>query len=289
MKTRNMPFSEKARTWLRRSYKLGRWTAEHSRRVVASIFIQENGRTICHYHTNSDKSSSTNDFSVQTKPGKFGHAVTGVPYEPEKCDRLNAEALQEWKDNHNSFSHLEPNPDATNPEERRKSRDITTPNPNFTLERVLEFFPVKDDRHVLHCGCLLDEVLFDYSVWKRVPLRSVSTGAREGLGSPLQPRERLFLYSMARAFNFSTDMFYSFTDDAPIPVAILSSQQWQAQADKLAEYAAKVKAAEDEKVRVAADKQREKELEAKKRTGEYVEIEELQDGDLSPVQFSDSE
>ncbi|KAJ2920578.1 hypothetical protein H1R20_g16518, partial [Candolleomyces eurysporus] len=86
-------------------------------------------------------------------------------------------------------------------------------NPHFTLQNVLSFFLVKNGRHILHCGCILEDALMDLYMWKTVKLRSISRDIEETFGKPVKPRERAYMVeSMDHLCSFVEDL-YEYKDD----------------------------------------------------------------------------
>jgi hypothetical protein len=121
----NLFFSHNARTWIRRGQDVLPIAASHSLKLAASMLILLNGRTACPYHC-THKEPKPKD----VKSEAVG-TVTGTSY-PRK---------------------LAPNKDPSYLDRptRIDSRGIERPakpnsyNPNFTLERVLEFFILEPD------------------------------------------------------------------------------------------------------------------------------------------------
>ncbi|KAJ2935061.1 hypothetical protein H1R20_g1995, partial [Candolleomyces eurysporus] len=84
-------------------------------------------------------------------------------------------------------------------------------NPNFTLENVLKFFPMKHGRRILHCGCLYEHVLIDFWLWKGFALTSLSHPERmEGFGMPLKPRERYLFCLGLKSFCVTLENLYEY-------------------------------------------------------------------------------
>jgi hypothetical protein len=154
--------------------------------------------------------------------------VTGVPYAPEKAEKTDKKTegteiktpLYEKE-----FSHIE-RPAPAKKKGRGRSRvDPLDPNPNFTLKRVMDFFPknAAGERY-LHCGCLLEEVLVDFHYWKLIHLTSPSTGITEGVGRPFRPRDRQILCYILAQFSFFPFDLYDYNEDWE-PVTVLDHRQ----------------------------------------------------------------
>jgi hypothetical protein len=170
-----------------------------SRLLLLQIFILKNHLTQCHYHTATERGKDAkNDFNRHSgKDAK--HTVTGVPYKASKtvvassnvCDRL---------------PHLQP-----------RSVDILTKSASpplkhvntagtLTLDELYSFYPLKNGRYTLHCGCDLEEVLLDFFIWKTSqPLSSHSKGLKEEYGTPLAPRQRLYQFITMKTLHFRLD------------------------------------------------------------------------------------
>ncbi|KAJ2919090.1 hypothetical protein MD484_g1309, partial [Candolleomyces efflorescens] len=189
----NLPLSHQCRSWARRAHCVAPQAAFRSKRLAASLFILTNGRTVCHFHILNDKAGAINDMTT-TSDDEF--QITGVPFK-----RLGEDAVIRTPAYlTRAYGHDRP-------------PKPTARNRNFTLERVLEFFPVVDGIHTMHCGCTLDEALIDLYFWKRINLRSASRGITEPYTKPMRPRERLFLASVLRFLDFDLDLMYSYDED----------------------------------------------------------------------------
>lgn len=171
-----------SRSWTRREPFFLAQAVAHSQCSAASCLIQATGCTICHYHTNADHSSDTNDVDAAAKDAKF--KVLGVPYATEGTAALR------------KLSYLARPKARIRADGRTVVSDPLKFNPNFTLDRVLEFFPIVNGVRTLHCGCLYDEVLFDFFMWKMTMLYSPKTKVEEDYGKlPLKPRDRHYLFN----------------------------------------------------------------------------------------------
>ncbi|KAJ2928259.1 hypothetical protein H1R20_g8837, partial [Candolleomyces eurysporus] len=191
-RTYNVPLSNSTRTWIRRGQPVLTAAGSYSQKLAASVFIITNGRTVCHFHTVYDHRSKLND--AHPKP-KSQQKFTGVPFEPVKKPLRHPSYLDR------------PRVDS---EGRPKVPSPTSFNPNFTLARVLEFFPVEKGVRRLHCGCDFDEVLMEFYFWKRTKLVSPTTEASEGYGKPMKPRDRAYLCASLTSLDLSLNCLYRF-------------------------------------------------------------------------------
>ncbi|KAJ2935258.1 hypothetical protein H1R20_g1836, partial [Candolleomyces eurysporus] len=174
-----------------------------------SSFILNNGRTMCPYHSITNL-TAINDFNP-----KSGQPVTGIAYPPTKSKK----GLKDT-----SYLDRPPRVDA---EGNVKPPKPNSYNPNFTLKRVLKFFPVsKDGIRMLHCGCALNEVLVDFSFWKRTTIVSPSTSATDYLASPLRPRDRLYLCSILSHLNVKLEFLYQYDTQDSCVSAESRTLQW---------------------------------------------------------------
>lgn len=189
----NLPFSHQSRSWSRRAQVIGAQAAIRLKRLAASLFIAANGRTVCHFHTTNDKGGLINDIAADLDD-EF--RVTGVPFERQGEEKKIHDPVYLTR----AFGHDRP-------------PKPTSRNQNFTLERVLEFFPVVDSIHTMHCGCTLNEALIDLYFWKRIVLYSESLKISEPYTRPMKPRDRLFLVSALKWMEFDLDVLYSFDED----------------------------------------------------------------------------
>lgn len=139
--------------------------------------------TKCHLHTILDNKVD-NDIKNQTTENSF--QVTGVPFEAVTESRVptylgamlsktKGAAVPKWSDP--SFDYP--------PVLRRQAK--------LGIMELLEFYILDPVTQVyrLHCGCDLENVLLDFQYWKACrPLKSLTTGATELLGNPIEPRVR---------------------------------------------------------------------------------------------------
>ncbi|RXW13702.1 hypothetical protein EST38_g12156 [Candolleomyces aberdarensis] len=190
----NLPLSNATRSWIRRAQCLLPQAAFRSKRLAASIFVASNGRTVCHFHTVNDKGGLTNDVNAMEYDLKY--KVTGVPYQRKS---------EQEKIRHPSY--------LTRAYGHERPPKPTSRNRNFTLERVLEFFPVVDGAHTMHCGCLLNDVLIDFYFWKRVVMHSTSLKIYEPYTKPMRPRDRLYFIAALNWLEFDLEFMYSYDDN----------------------------------------------------------------------------
>ncbi|KAJ2911558.1 hypothetical protein MD484_g8857, partial [Candolleomyces efflorescens] len=233
----NLPLSTTSRSWARRHQGFMAEAAYRSKRMAAHCFIGKKGRTTCHYHTVYDKKGKINDVAVQQTPQKPGTPmVTGVPFERQPKPLLHP-------------SYLARNP----------GQKPTSMNRNFTLERVLRFFPVVDGVHTMHCGCLLDDALIDFYFWKRVVLYSQSQELEEPYRKPMKPHDRLYLITALSWIEFDVNFLYSYNERG----------MRQTEADRLEAYMKRLGVVTKELRNTARG--REKKVQGKKKL-EYVEV-----------------
>ncbi|RXW15256.1 hypothetical protein EST38_g10596 [Candolleomyces aberdarensis] len=242
----NVPLSNNTRSWTRRGQPVLTIAGSYSLKLAASIFILANGRTVCPFHCIHKEPKETD---VDT----LGESrVTGIPYPPSKTVLRKPSFLER--------------PMRTDSHGVQKPPKPNSYNPNFTLERVLEFFVSEPgDVRRLHCGCSLNEVLVDFSFWKRTKIQSPSTAFIEGMDSPLRPRDRLYLITVLDHLHLSLDQLYHYD----IHGKRVSRES------RLMMWASKI---EDEISGLQGDKDRRKQggdgsgASSSKRTLEYVEI-----------------
>ncbi|KAJ2936032.1 hypothetical protein H1R20_g1062, partial [Candolleomyces eurysporus] len=187
----NLPLSNNTRNWVRRGQPVLAIAGCHSLKLAASVLILANGRTVCPYHCIHKEAQAKDVDSAKSEK------VTGIAYEPSKTPlRLP------------SFLERPPRTDSYGFQKPPKPNSY---NPNFTLERVLEFFILESNGiRRLHCGCVLDEVLIEFSFWKRTMIQSPSTDVVEGLESPLRPRDRLYLVSILDSLHYTLTHLYHY-------------------------------------------------------------------------------
>ncbi|RXW14921.1 hypothetical protein EST38_g10933 [Candolleomyces aberdarensis] len=186
---KNVPLPDRVRTWTRRHSDYLPEVSGWSEKVAASCFILGNGRTVCQYHTVYEHGRKiTHDGNLNDKSD---YSVTGVPYPPSFTP------LEQ-------YSILLPPPRVPGRREQPK-------NPNFTLENVHKFFPMRHGRRILHCGCLYEHVLMDFWLWKGFALTSLShTDRKEGFGMPLKPREHYLFCLGLKSFCITLESLYEY-------------------------------------------------------------------------------
>ncbi|KAJ2927468.1 hypothetical protein H1R20_g9634, partial [Candolleomyces eurysporus] len=205
----NLPLGHSTRTWVRHGQPVLPEAPSHSMKLAASSFILNNGLTMCPYH------SITNLTAINNFNPKSGQPVTGIAYPPTKSKK----GLKDT-----SYLDRPPHVDA---EGNVKPPKPNSYNPNFTLKRVLKFFPVsKDGIWMLHFGCTLNEVLVDFSFWKRTTIVSPSTSATNYLASPLKPRDRLYLCSILSHLNVKLEFLYQYDTQDSCVSAESQMLQW---------------------------------------------------------------
>ncbi|RXW11265.1 hypothetical protein EST38_g14590, partial [Candolleomyces aberdarensis] len=187
----NLPLSNNTHNWVRRGQPVLDIASCHSLKLAASVCILSNGRTVCPYHCiHKEPKAKDIDCAKSEK-------VTGVAYEPKK-EHLRLPSYLEHPPYIDSFGFEKP-------------PKPNSYNPNFTLERVLEFFILEpNDIRRLHCGCVLDEVLIEFSFWKRTMIQSPSTEVSEPLESPLRPRDRLYLVTILDSLHYRLKQIYHY-------------------------------------------------------------------------------
>ncbi|KAJ3521136.1 hypothetical protein NMY22_g12439 [Coprinellus aureogranulatus] len=85
----NEPLPCFVKTWIRRTQHLGADIVQWSEALACSVFILNNGRTICHYHTKTDHNVSITDFTPTRVPKKKGDvAAKEEPEDEEDEDGL---------------------------------------------------------------------------------------------------------------------------------------------------------------------------------------------------------
>ncbi|KAF6763281.1 hypothetical protein DFP72DRAFT_750916, partial [Ephemerocybe angulata] len=154
--------------------------------------------TRCHYHTTLDQMAIMNDV--------YSRLVTGVPYQRSEGTEMPAQILKLTPKSKRGVVFRTPgsSKDAT--------QLATPPSNRLTRNDWLQFYLMDDEgRHFLHCGCLLEEVLLDFYLWKSaMPLYSVSTGRTEPLGNPMDPRTRAFYHQVLKGFGVDVMRLYKF-------------------------------------------------------------------------------
>ncbi|KAJ2935920.1 hypothetical protein H1R20_g1174, partial [Candolleomyces eurysporus] len=188
----NLPLSHTTRTWIRRGQPVLQQAAFYSKKLAASCMILSSAVTKCPYHF-MNAASTVHDLQSGCRK------ATGVPFQPDKT-----------KVGRVDITHLD-RPNRVDSMGRIRPPRPNSYNPNFTLERVMQFFPVAANGVAhLHCGCALEEVLLDFAFWKRTTVVSASTGASEYFAIPLKPRDRLFLCHVLRQLNVTLDFIYEY-------------------------------------------------------------------------------
>ncbi|KAJ2923873.1 hypothetical protein H1R20_g13226, partial [Candolleomyces eurysporus] len=192
--TFNLPLGSVSRTWCRHAQAVLREAAYHSKKLAASVFILSNGRTVCAYHS-IHKEGKASDCDV-AKPEK----VSGVPYPPVK------KAIHQP-------SYLE-RPMRIGSDGTMKPPRPNSYNPNFTLQRVLEFYIMEPGGiRRMHCGCVLDNVLLEFAFWKRTEVQSEATDVMSPMDSPLRPRDRLFFVTVLDYLHTTLDRIYHYDEE----------------------------------------------------------------------------
>ncbi|KAG2004522.1 hypothetical protein CC2G_003074 [Coprinopsis cinerea AmutBmut pab1-1] len=172
--------------------------------IAMETFIQMGGRTRCHFHTLSDRSSKKNDSDMPDR-------VTGVHYGPVEQPVADEELIERIPDTiSGSKSHVYPKWNAV----QRPEKGPTHVN-GISVEELLEFFPLSDDgRHYLHCGCDLKEALTDFFLWKKYPyVRSRQSNKEELFGMPVNPRIRTWMYRILKDLRFHVHDAYEYDTD----------------------------------------------------------------------------
>ncbi|KAF6765757.1 hypothetical protein DFP72DRAFT_839575 [Ephemerocybe angulata] len=188
--------------------------------------------TRCHYHTTLDQTATVNDLDnaerqanikPPTKPGKKcpsfkGNLVTGVPYRRSGESTVPEEVLKVTPKSRKGTVLMA----------RGSSTDVAVLPPSPThldSSKWLEFFlKDPDGRYICHCGCILEEVLLDFYLWKAAhPLYSVSTGTSEPLGNPVDPRTRAHYHKVLTSFGINVRSLYKYDDDGQLQVPVVGS------------------------------------------------------------------
>ncbi|KAF6765623.1 hypothetical protein DFP72DRAFT_839449 [Ephemerocybe angulata] len=208
------PIPNWVRTWCRRAPQLLPALTSHCYELAASTLIIQNGRTMCSWHTYHDHSG--NPLYDEAAQNTDDH-VTGIHFPPIKDALRHPSYLDRGYKENESGVRI--------PVKKGKKVKVLPVNPNWTKERVLEFFPLREivggsQVHGLHCGCLLDEVLMDFYFWKVTKLMSESVPGREehwGSGGklrPSHPRERLLLFTVVNTwYNGTTENLFHYDEN----------------------------------------------------------------------------
>lgn len=181
--------------------------------MVFIIFSQEPGRkdrgqniTRCHFHVLNDHTSNDNDYGLAADP-QADHRVSGVPYQasmevraPEEYIALVPTDLKPFTQS-NTFG----DPSAV------VQLPAVVPG-KLGVHELLSFYLLDEHgNYHLHCGCLLEEVLLDFYVWKATPnLRSVSLNVEEPLGHPIDPRIRAYYHMAFTTLGIHVEDLYRF-------------------------------------------------------------------------------
>ncbi|KAF6755504.1 hypothetical protein DFP72DRAFT_1122228 [Ephemerocybe angulata] len=175
--------------------------------------------TRCHYHTILDQTATINDIDnayrhehpelylgKDGKPVVFkGHLVTGVPFERSSGTFVPPKILKRTPTDKTARVPKVPGGNDL-------PRSLPEPPNHLTTQEWLEFYLLDEDgNYSLHCGCQLDEVLLDFYDWKSSPpLVSVTTGAKELLGNPPDPRLRMHFNAAQRRKGVKLDRLYKY-------------------------------------------------------------------------------
>lgn len=217
--------------WTRRCADFFVEGATHSELFSTSMFILNTGRTQCHYHTNQDRKSRTNDSALHQQEDSDDEPllvddeappVSGDESHPIDVDAGDSPSNAIDVDAMPSSTPKDlvtgvPFPYDTQPLRRvnylrRGPNDsMAVPNPNFTLQRVWEFFPMRDGVRVMHCGCVLSDALYDFYIWKTTRLQSISfPDVSEPIRRPPGPRQRLTMSLVVDSYHVRRRDVYSF-------------------------------------------------------------------------------
>lgn len=191
--------NETFRAWARRYGPYLPESGTYSEVLAMCVFILMNGRTQCHYHTSTDRMSETNNAVLHEDPEDEDLlAPSAGPSDPSSAaataptERVTGVPFPYLLQPLKNPSYL-----------RRGPKDrVVGPNPNLTYERVLEFFPVVNGTRVMHCGCVLEDALFDFYCWKATTLKSITYPDVPGemFKRAFTPRTRLLLSILADSF-----------------------------------------------------------------------------------------
>ncbi|KAF6749909.1 hypothetical protein DFP72DRAFT_1072817 [Ephemerocybe angulata] len=197
LKRFNLPFSDQVRCWICREASYMAEEACQDKRVAASCLINTKGQTSCVFHV-AHPPSTKHDNNAR-KDAKI--RVTGVPFVPQKLPKNAVPMLL-------PMVHLSPTPeDKPTKGTKRNVRDPVDRNPNFTLDRVLDFFPLSPngETRVLHCGCALDTALMDFYIFKKIYITSTSKHREELYGRGMAPRDREVTFAYVQSLGIRPD------------------------------------------------------------------------------------
>ncbi|KAJ3501363.1 hypothetical protein NMY22_g18952 [Coprinellus aureogranulatus] len=153
----------------------------------------------------TDRNVTINDLTgkVIERTGEVAHTVTGVPL-PLCREVIVPKNLKEEDGWWQTFKNAAPFPKrigaAVMPER------IPTVIGGLSEDDLLKFFRVHDGKHYLHCGCPLEEAIFDFVIWKAAPaITSPTSNAVECLGTPFDVRSRHIFASLMSSIGFGPE------------------------------------------------------------------------------------
>ncbi|EAU87490.2 hypothetical protein CC1G_13394 [Coprinopsis cinerea okayama7 len=170
-----------------------------SKFIVLQVFINQGYRSVCHYHAEIDHSIAKNDDSRKKSTGVY--KPVGESCAPEELRRLipkkkpsSIEVLEgavEWPE-----------------------KGPTQTSNGLTMDDLLKFYRKVDGWYFLTCGCLLDDVLLDFYIWKAQQYIPSMYGHETPFGTPMEPRVRTWLFAFLKSeMDICVDNLYAYDED----------------------------------------------------------------------------
>ncbi|KAH6906226.1 hypothetical protein BKA70DRAFT_1429642 [Coprinopsis sp. MPI-PUGE-AT-0042] len=181
--------SYQIRTWARREPTYLAEAGDHSEACSMAMHIIKGGKSQCAAHT------------VATTRGEKRHdcntdGVTGVPWGPLPGSSVEAPAALDT---------------SKESDEQPEGKSVSHRQLHHLL---LNQFPMQGGRRTLHCGCDLNEALFGFWLFKRVPVAwSRSVEDRSEPVRPLDPLTRHIIYRAFSKLGFRIVNLYRFDTD----------------------------------------------------------------------------
>jgi hypothetical protein len=154
-------------------------------------------RTKCHYHTLFDHQSDKNDEDFGRITGVYTRRIEGVAAPEDLRRRMPVQKSIKVSLVPGATLYPKTGPVLAN---------------DLTLDDLYQFYPRHPDTgaHLLHCGCLLEDVLLDFYIWKAYPFLSSPTIEDEPYGAPMDPRQRTWVCQILRSLGVKLDELYEF-------------------------------------------------------------------------------
>ncbi|KAH6907856.1 hypothetical protein BKA70DRAFT_1223156 [Coprinopsis sp. MPI-PUGE-AT-0042] len=206
------------RTWVRQAQEFFPEAGTYCRLLAVYCLILKGNITRCPHHTTVEHGSKVNDVAIRNGSlvkKRLPYKVTGVHWAPSDdavVPPLSVEAskamstLQQGIDNSRNGSPDSDSGSESDGDQELDSWAVLGISMASKLQEVYRLFRVEHGRHVLHCGCDLEEVLFGLFIFKK--FQSLTSWS-----DPLKDEElygRAYLFKIFSAFcGLAVDNLYT--------------------------------------------------------------------------------